>query len=136
MYLIDTDILIYSLKNHPIVQENFKIHASKPKAISVISYGELYFGALKSQFPEKNLAIVRRIAELFPLIDITTSVIETYAELKVKLQKSGAPLADLDLLIASTALTLNFILVTNNEKHFKRIPGLDIENWTKMKRKN
>ena len=132
MYLIDTDILIYSLKNQPQVKENFQKHALKPKAISVVSYGELYFGAVKSKYSENNLAAVRRISELFPLIDVTRSVMETFAEIKATLQKSGNPLPDLDLIIAATALSVNYTLVTNNERHFRKVADLKIANWTKI----
>jgi len=129
MYLIDTDILIYSLKNDANVKKKFIEHSSHPKAISVVSYGELYFGAFKSAFPEKNLAVVRRISELFPVLEVSRSIMETFGELKAKLQKKGNVLSDLDLIIASTALSMNFVLVTNNVRHFKRISGLTYENW-------
>ena len=130
-YLIDTDILIYSLKNNPIVNNNFIVHEKHPKAVSVISYGELLAGAKRSVHVEKNLAVVYRIRELFPIISIDQAVIETFSTVKSALQHQGAVLDDMDLLIASTSLTLNYVLVTNNEKHFKRVPGLLIENWSK-----
>jgi tRNA(fMet)-specific endonuclease VapC len=131
MYLIDSDILIYSLKAHPVVRQRFEEYAMIPKAISVISYGELFFGAKKSIHKERNLAVVRRITELFPMINVTKSIMETYADLKTLLQKNGNLIPDFDLIIAATALSHNYILVTNNEKHFKRISGLRIENWSK-----
>jgi tRNA(fMet)-specific endonuclease VapC len=56
---------------------------------------------------------------------------ETFADLKSRLEMEGKRLDDFDLLIASTALALNYRLVTNNERHFRRIPGLEIENWSK-----
>src|SRR5690606_21231122 len=99
------------------------------KAISIISYGELFYGARKSRHVEKNLAKVRRVAELFPMLEVSKAVMETFAELKATLEKSGTPIADMDLLIGSTALTHNLVLVTNNEKHYRRIIGLEIENW-------
>jgi len=58
-------------------------------------------------------------------------VMETFSDLKVKMQKIGTVIDDMDLLIAATALTMNFILVTNNEKHFRKIAGLRLENWSK-----
>ena len=78
---------------------------------------------------EKNLAVVHRLMEVFPIINISPSIMDTFGELKASLKKSGMMLDDMDLLIASTALTHNFVLVTNNERHFKRINGLAIENW-------
>lgn len=129
-YLIDTDIIIYSLKQQEQVRQNFLDHKTISKSISVITYGELIFGAKKSQHREKNLATVYRIGELFPIIELTRGIIETFGELKVILQKKGTPIEDFDLLIGSTAMYLNYTLVTNNEKHFQKIPDLRIENWT------
>lgn len=130
-YLIDTDIIIYSIKGNQTVQNNFLLNESSLKMISVVSYGELLFGAKKSQRIEKNLAIVYRIKEIFPIINIDKAIIETFSDLKARLQKSGKNIDDMDLLIGATALTNNLKLVTNNEKHFKKIPGLEIENWSK-----
>jgi tRNA(fMet)-specific endonuclease VapC len=130
-YLIDTNIIIYSIKGNSIVHNNFLKNENIPKAISVITYGELLFGAKKSQNVEKNSAVVYRIKELFPIIDIDKAIIETFSEIKANSYKTGSIIDDFDLLIASTALTMNSILVTNNEKHFSKIKGLKIENWTK-----
>ncbi len=128
-YLIDTDIIIYSLKNYDPVNDNFKKYKNSPKSISVITYGELIYGARKSQYIEKNLAKVYRVSEIFPTLNVSPSVMEIFGELKASLEKSGKIIDDMDLLIASTALTHNLVLVTNNEKHFNRINGLEIENW-------
>lgn len=130
-YLIDTDIIIYSIKGNALVHGNFLKNENIPKSISVISYGELLFGAKKSKNVERNIAVVYRIKELFPVIDIDKAVIETFSDLKANMQKAGTIIDDMDLLIASTALTMNSILVTNNEKHFGKIKELKIENWAK-----
>ena len=130
-YLIDTDIIIYSLKGNTVVQNQFSLNENIPKAISVITYGELLFGAKNSKNVEKNLAVVYRIKELFPIIGIDKAVKETFSAVKVTIQKIGSPIDDMDLLIASTAMTLNYTLVTNNEKHFSKIKGLKIENWSR-----
>jgi tRNA(fMet)-specific endonuclease VapC len=130
-YLIDTDIIIYSLKNDAIVQQNFRENGNIPKFISIITYGELLFGAKKSKQIEKNIAVVYRIKDLFPMLQIDLPIIETFSDLKAKLEKSGKSIDDFDLLIASTALTNNLTIVTNNEKHFSQIKGLTIENWAK-----
>jgi len=129
-YLIDTDILIYSIKGVEAVNKQFAEKRSEPKSISVITYGELFFGARKSTRAEKNLARVRRVAELFPIINITPAIMETYGEYKALLSRSGKMIDDMDLLIAATVITHNLILVTNNEKHFSRIEELEIENWS------
>lgn len=132
MFLIDTDILIYSLKGNPIVRQNLERFANAPKSISVISYGELMFGAAKSEQKIKNLAKVKRVRELFPIVELTPGIMDIFGELKADLQKSGTAVDDFDLLIAATALYLNYTLVTNNEKHFKKIPHLHFTNWSSI----
>ena len=131
MYLLDTDILIYSLKGESTVLENFKKFATEPKAISVITYGELVFGAQCSQRITENLAKVYKIREIFPLIDVTPAIMDIFGALKADMRKNGTPIDDFDLLIGATALTMAYRVVTNNERHYSRIPGLEVVNWTK-----
>ncbi len=131
MYLIDTDILIYSLKGDPVIVNHLRGSSASPKAISVISFGELIYGAFKSAHPNQNLARVRRLGEVLPVIDISPAIMEAFGSLKAQLEQGGNRLDDFDLVIAATAITIGYRLVTNNEKHFSRIEGLEIENWSK-----
>ncbi len=123
-YLIDTDIIIYSLRGNNLVQNWMLENQNIPKYISVITYGELIYGARKSKHPERNIATANRIAELFPVIDINKGIIEIFGEIKAKLEISGKKIEDMDLLIASTAMYMNFSLVTNNKSHFSRIDDI------------
>ena len=129
-YLIDTNTIIYSLKQDQQVNRKFTQTREIPKSISVITYGELIYGARKSRQVEKNLAITYRVAELFPIIDINRSVMDIFGEIKNSLAKKGKTIEDMDILIAATAMSHNLILVTNDVNHFQRIDGLRIENWT------
>jgi tRNA(fMet)-specific endonuclease VapC len=131
MYLIDTDILIYSLKGDAAVMGHLKRTAASPKAISVISYGELLYGAQKSARPDQNLARIRRLGEVLPVIAVSPAIMEAFGALKARLETDGLRLDDFDLVIAATALTLGYRLVTNNEKHFRRVQGLQIETWAR-----
>ena len=128
-YLIDTDIIIYSLKEHKEINLQFKEKLHIPKSISVVTYGELIYGAKKSKHVEKNLAVAYRISELFPIINIDRSIMDIFGEIKSKLEKTGSKIEDMDLFIAATALSYNLTLVTNNTKHFENIDDLRIENW-------
>ncbi len=107
------------------------MHANQniPKCISVITFGELTYGARNSGHPEKNIATVNRIAELFPIIDINKGIIEIYGQLKARLETAGNRIDDMVLMIASTAIYMNMTLVTNNTQHFRRIDDLVLENW-------
>ena len=131
MFLLDTDTLIDFLKNNDSVVDNFKFHADAPKAFSVISYGELVFGAEKSSKSNENLAKVYRIAEIFPIIEISRAVMDTFGRLKSGLEKNGISVDDFDLIIASTALSMGYSVVTSNTKHFCKVPGLDVVSWRK-----
>jgi len=129
MYLLDTDTIIYSLKGNRTVIENLSSHADAPMAISVITFGELVFGARKSPHVMENLAKVYHIREILPIIDITPAIMECFGEIKADLQRQGTSVDDLDLMIGASALTLGYRVVTNNCRHFAKIPGLDLCNW-------
>lgn len=128
-FLIDTNIIIYSLKNAGNVNDNFLKYKDDEMSLSVISYGELVFGAKKSGSVEKNLKTVEYIKSIFSLVDVTPDVMDVFGELKAKIQKTGRIIDDMDLLIASTAIAENMILVTHNTKHFEKIPNLRIQDW-------
>ena len=129
MYLLDTDTVIYLLNGHPRVAENFKREYKKPKALSIITYGELVYGCCKSQSVVKNLAKLRHATECYRMVDVTRPIMECFGEVKASLEKSGTPLDAFDLLIGCTALTMNYAIVTNNVKHYQKIPGLKVVNW-------
>lgn len=129
MFLIDTDTLVFFLRGDAQVMARMAEHASDPKAISIITYGELLYGAERSARPIANLARVRQLASLMPVIPIDTPVIETFSALKVRLERDGKRLDDFDVLIAATAIVLNYTLVTNNVNHFARIADLNVTTW-------
>ena len=131
MYLLDTDILIYSLKAHEIVQQNLRHHLHDPINVSAITLMELYYGAYKSQKIANNLAKVKAIENSLEIIPVNREMVEIFGVLKSDLEKVGKPLDDFDLILAATAMSHNLIIVTNNEKHFGRIDGLKMENWSK-----
>jgi tRNA(fMet)-specific endonuclease VapC len=128
-YLIDTDIVINSIKGNKKVNQRISEYAAIPKAISIITFGELLYGAKKSIQRDKNTSVVYRLAEVFPIVGITRSTIEAFTDVKIALELKGERIEDFDLLIAATALSLNYTLVTNNTKHYKKIEGLQLENW-------
>jgi tRNA(fMet)-specific endonuclease VapC len=129
MYLLDTDTLIYFLKGNPAVVANFKAHMDIPKALSVITYGELVYGCHKSQRTTANLARIHRLAEIYPVIDVSRSVMDSFGDIKAQLSASGNTVDDFDILIGCTALALNYTVVTNNTRHYGKIHGLRVVNW-------
>lgn len=131
MYLLDTDTIIFSLKGNASVQKNLLFHINDPIKTSVITVMELYYGAYKSQKITGNLAKIKTLEQSIEIITPGLESAEVFGMLKSQLEKTGSRLDDFDLIIAACALANNLILVTNNEKHFQRIEGLKLANWTK-----
>ena len=130
MYLLDTDTLIYILKGNPIVERNLRGHYHDPIKISVITLMELYYGAYKSQKTTSNLAKIKTLENTLEIIPLGREIVEIFGIQKANLEKAGNPLSDFDLILGCSALVHNLILVTNNIKHFKKIEGLKMANWT------
>lgn len=131
MYLLDTDIVIYSLKGHEIVKNHLRDHLQDAIYLSAVTLMELYYGAYKSQKIESNLAKVKSLENAIEIIPVNQVMVEIFGLLKSRMENIGSRLDDYDLILAATAMSHNLILVTNNEKHFARIDGLKIENWSK-----
>jgi len=129
-FLIDTNICIYFLKGMFDLVEKFDEIGIDNLYISEITIAELKFGAAKSEHPIKNKIVIDELISKFNQIPIYKSL-DIFAEEKARLQKNGNIVDDFDLLIGASAVANNMILVTNNEKHFKRLKGIQLENWTK-----
>ena len=131
MYLLDTDTIVFNLKGNAAVRKNLLFHINDPIKISAITLMELYYGAYKSQKVTGNLAKIKTIEQSLEIIPVGIESVEIFGMLKSKLEKAGSRLDDFDLIIAACALAHNLTLVTNNEKHFQRIEGLKLTNWTR-----
>ena len=129
-YMMDTDTCIY-LKNRrpPTIAERFRFLQWGEVVISVITFGELYNGALKSQETEVALNNINRLAERLPVQSLSVEVAKSYANIRSSLEKQGTIIGGNDLWIAAHALTLGLTVVTNNTKEFSRVESLAIENW-------
>lgn len=129
-YLLDTNICIYAIKNRPEhVIKKITSHSPENLAVSVITHAELIYGAYKSQRVEENLEAVSLFLSPFEIIDFGGNDALTYGQIRANLENKGTPIGANDLLIAAQALNKGYILVTNNEKEFKRIDRINIENW-------
>ena len=129
-YLLDTNICIYIAKhNPPAVRERFSRHAASELGMSVITLGELRFGAERSQSRELALSAVHRLMSLIHVLPLGERSGEHYGQIRAQLQRTGQPIGNNDLWIAAHARSEGWILVTNNEREFSRVEGLQIENW-------
>lgn len=130
MYLLDTDTIVFSLRGHPVVVENLRQHLNDPIKLSVISCMELYYGAYKSPAVASNVAKIKTIEDELDVIPVGGESAEIFGMIKSTMETAGSRLDDFDLAIAAYALTYNLILVTQNIKHFQRIEGLKVADWT------
>jgi len=131
MFLLDSDTVIFALKGNPAVRANLKVHLEAPIKVSVVTCMELYYGAYKSQKVNSNLAKIRTLEESLEVIPLGPEISGVFGKLKAQLESSGARLDDFDLAIAVCALAYDLTLVTNKVKHFRRVEGLKLANWTK-----
>jgi tRNA(fMet)-specific endonuclease VapC len=129
-YLLDTNICIYIAKhNPPAVKERFSQHTAAELAISVVTLGELRFGAEKSQSRERALKVINKLTSTMQIAPINDIVGEHYGQIRADLQQKGLIIGNNDLWLAAHARAEGWILVTNNEREFVRVQQLQVENW-------
>jgi tRNA(fMet)-specific endonuclease VapC len=129
-FLLDTNICIYIRRQRPpAVLSRFRQLQPGEAVLSVITYGELVYGAEKSQFREQARRQLAELAALLPVMELPMRAGEFYGSLRAALAAEGGMIGNNDLWIAAHARTAGLILVTNNEREFRRIQGLEIQNW-------
>lgn len=130
-YMLDTNIVIYTIKRKPLeLREKFNQNASR-LCVSSITVAELYYGAEKSQFPEKNLAVVEDFLSRLTILDYASKAAFHFGNIKTILSKKGQIIGENDIHIAAHARSEGLILVSNNMSEFERVEGLRLENWIK-----
>lgn len=128
-YLLDTDICIYIINERPKrVRERFRRLAANDVGVSSVTVAELAFGVAKSG-SVRNRAALQAFLVPLDVVSFDLSAALTYGDLRADLERRGEPIGPLDLQIAAHALSLNAILVTNNEREFRKVTGLNVENW-------
>jgi tRNA(fMet)-specific endonuclease VapC len=129
-YLLDTNICIYIRQRRPEeVLRRFRKLRPGEAALSVITYGELLYGAAKSVQRTAALERLRELVRLLPALALPEAAAETYGAIRAELESKGEMIGNNDLWIAAHALASGLTLVTNNEKEFRRVRGLKVQNW-------
>ncbi len=134
LYILDTDTCSYIIRKHPTSVINtmeIVVGQGHEIAISAITYAELMLGAKRSGNPAKHLALITELCErLHDIYAWDANAAEQYADLQTLLFRQGLPIGPNDTIIAAHVLSLSAILVTNNIKHFGKVPALELVNWT------
>lgn len=131
-YLLDTNMCIYLMKHQPPeVAERFAMCYQGDVVISAITLAELEYGiaCCIEETHSQNQQSLKTLLELIPVLPFDTSAAQAYANIRyvTRDKKTDA----LDKLIAAQALSMNLIVITNNESDFRRYPNVKIENWLK-----
>ena len=129
-YMLDTNIVIYTMKNRPqVVREAFRKHYGQ-MCISSITYMELVYGAERSSNPEGNLRDLEGFVARLETLPYEENAAAHTGQIRADLRARGTPIGPYDQMIAGHARSLGLILVTNNIKEFERVDGIRLENWT------
>ena len=128
-YMLDTNIVIYTMKNRSdSVRERFKKHHGR-MCISSITYMELVYGAERSSNPDRNLTSLEGFVARMDVLPLDDSAAAHAGQVRAELARLGMPIGPYDQLIAGHAHSQGMVLVTNNEKEYARLPVIRTENW-------
>jgi tRNA(fMet)-specific endonuclease VapC len=128
--MLDTNICIYIIKNKPIsVMQRFQEYNIGDILLSSITVSELYYGAYKSQYSEKNLLALEHFLQPFNIVEYDLKASIEYGQIRATLEKQGNIIGGLDMQIAAHARSLDMTLITNNNREFIKVDNLVIDNW-------
>lgn len=131
-YILDTDICIYWLKGKEELRKKVEQIGTDNLKITIITLAELKYGAYNSQKVQENLQKIKNFLAKVKVLQLDNAAAKYFGKIKSELRKNGKLIEDFDILIGSIVLSHGGVLVTNNIEHFKRISGLNYENWIQI----
>jgi len=129
-YLLDTNVCVDFLnRRYPSVTERIRISSPEDLCLSTVVVAELRYGADRSERRKENHERLDVLTAEIQCLDFDLEASRAYGRIRSALEAEGAPVGPYDMMIAVHALSQGLILVTDNEREFRRISGLEIENW-------
>ena len=128
MKLLDTDTCIAILRGNRTVLQR-RAATADDVVTTWITAAELFYGAAKSNAPANNRTVVTSFLATLPVIGLDEAAVQIFGEAKALLESQGQRLDDADLFIGAIAVARNATVVTGNQRHYARIPGVTLENW-------
>jgi len=130
LYLLDTNVIVIYLNQRSLTLKE-RLEAIAPEEIAVCSAVkfELFYGAMGSGNPPRNLARQQEFLNLFVSLPLDDLAATKAAEIRANLAALGTPIGPYDLLIAAIAIVNNLTLVTHNTREFERVSELKFEDW-------
>jgi tRNA(fMet)-specific endonuclease VapC len=130
-FMLDTSICVELLRGRaPAVLARMRSLDVDEVTISSITLAELQYGVAKSANPARHEVLLAEFCAPLDILPFDALAAETYGRTRTAIERNGTPIGPLDALIASHALSLHVTLVTNNDREFRRVPGLRVEKWT------
>lgn len=126
--IVDTDVLIDAINGRSSAVQALRDLAGQHIAISIVTVAEIFDGAFHTNNPQLHLEHARAFLSPSTIIGVNERVAENFGRIRVGLRRQGNLIPDMDLLIAATALSYDFMLVSRNTRHFARIPGLNLQH--------
>ena len=128
-YMLDTNTVSHLIKEHPAVVERVVAAPMASLCISAITKGELLFGLAKRPDARRLHLVVLEFLRRVDVLPWDSAIAERYGSVRADMERQGKTLAPLDLLIATHALGVGAVLVTN-DRAFGQVAGLHVEDWT------
>jgi tRNA(fMet)-specific endonuclease VapC len=125
-YLLDTNVVIAFLNGETEIGQ--RLETGPEIFLSAVVFGELSFGAVKSNRPQANMERLEEFSRSCTLVGTDTGTGRSYGQLKLDLRRKGRPIPENDIWIAACALQHDLTLVTR-DRHFKYVEGLPFEAW-------
>jgi len=131
LHMLDTDMASFIIRERsPNIREKLVALLPSMLCISVMTRAELLYG-LRKLPPEHRLNIaVRRFFKIIRTLPWESDAADFYADIRHRLVSTGQIIGEMDMMIAAHSMAIGAVLVTNNLKHYERIPGLSLVNWT------
>ena len=127
-FMLDADTVSYALRGQGQVGARILDHQPSELCISSITWAELRFGA-EAKRSQKLRRAIQAFAKDVAVVPFDQAAADKFALVAAALARRGKPIGSFDTLVAAHALSLGLTVVTNNTKHFGRVPKLSVENW-------
>ncbi len=129
-YMLDTNICSYILKSRPLsVKAHFEKVGTKALCISTVVLAELYYGAARHPHGSSIRKEIEEFISRLTVIPWDEKAADHYGQIRAAMEKDGKPIGAMDMMIAAHARSQEATLVSNNTRHFDKVPGLLLANW-------
>ncbi len=131
MYLLDTNICIYAMKNRfPELTDKLMKISPKEIYVSSVTVGELEYGASKSKWGDRSRKVMNLFLSAYTILPFDEEDAHAFGHIRATLYSQGMPIGPYDLQIAAQGISKSLTIVTHNVEEFSRVPNIVLEDWT------